>query len=137
MKRALVLGISGAVLTLLLMSVSMYLELRFTELGGFMREAAHGVPNPKYGDPFALLGKWVRIHQFVVAPVVSALIGFGIGLLARGQLLLTVLIGIAPLVLLNNTLDLPAVPSGLACAFSAWLAAKAAQLAIQRRSCHG
>ena len=130
-KRALIVGASAAALTLLLTSLAMYLELRYTENGAFMRAwAAQGAPDSRYGDPFDFLARWVRINEFLVDPVIATFVGLFIGFFSR-RLLPSLIFGLAPLAVLQHPFDLLAAAavgtSGLAC----WLGAKVSQTVLR------
>ncbi len=101
MKRAISVGVGAALLGLALTSLATYLELRFTQNGAFIRDwASKDSPDSRYGDPIDFMGKWLRIHQFVVSPSVSVLVGLFIGFFSRRRHLLPLLIGVTPIVLI-------------------------------------
>jgi hypothetical protein len=134
MKRNIVIGVGAAVLGFFLISLFAYLELRYTEFGAFMQGAAKGVLDRRYGDPFDFMGKWARINQFIMFPVVSVLVGLFIGSLCRARCWLAVLIGVTPIVFVNYPSNIVSVVSGLVCIFAAWLGAKSAQAILRRFS---
>lgn len=131
MKRAIAVGICSCLFGLTLVGIAMYLEMRYTQNGTFLRDwAVRGTPDPRYGDPLDFMGKWVRIHQFVILPAASFVVGFMVGLLVRRGLVLALLIGICPLSAMVSPADIGSVFSTLICILLAWLGARLGQKRI-------
>ena len=128
MKRSIVVGILGAAFGVLLISLLMFFEMRYSDIGVFIREwAAKGRPTGSSHDTMNFLAKWVHINQFILSPTASLFVGLLAGWLCRTRYMLAVIIGVAPIVATNYPSDVLSVTAGLFCIFVAWLGAKAAQ----------
>lgn len=128
MKRSIVVGILAAAFGVLLISLLMFLEMRYSEYGVFMREwAANGRPTGSFDDTMNFMAKWVHFNQFILSPTASVLVGLLVGGLCRNRYLVGVIIGVAPIVAVNYPSDVLSVTAALFCIFVAWLGAKGAQ----------
>jgi hypothetical protein len=142
MTRALLVGLAGALITVLLVTSATYVELRYTELGAFMRDSAVEMRNDhvsrgytnRYGDPIDFLGRWLRLNQLVVQPALCIIVGIFIGLLSR-RVLVSTLIGVAPVAAFELAKpDMLAALSVAMCATVCWSIAVGTHLALARRS---
>ena len=133
MKRTIAVGVFAAVFGICVISFFTFLEMRCSENGAFMRDwAANGRPNLSFDDTMKFMDKWIRIHQFVEAPIASLLVGFLVGLLSRKRYWVAVLVGVFPIVVVEYPSDVFSVLSALTCVSVAWLAAKTAQSVARR-----
>src|SRR6185369_1723429 len=128
MKRNLIVGVLAAVFGLLLVSVWMFFEMRYSGFGVTMREwAATGRPTGRYDDALSFMGKWVLIHQFILSPIVSILIGLLVGTLCPRRYWLALIIGISPIIVMNYPSDVLSVMAGFVYIVVAWVGVKSAQ----------
>ena len=87
MTRAVLVGVAAALLLLVLLSVSTYIESRYTRLAGFMSDTAVEMRNQhvsrayitRYGDPIDFMGKWLRINQLLIDPALCIIVGVFVG----------------------------------------------------------
>ena len=135
MKRNLVVGILAAVFGVLLVSAWMFLEMRYTEFGVTMRQwAANGKPTGQYDDAMSFMGKWVRVHQFILSPIVSILVGLFVGMLCPRRYWVALCIGVTPIIVMNYPSDVLSVTAGFIYILVAWLGAKSAQAMVKHFS---
>ena len=128
MKRTLVVGVLGAILGLALVSVWMFFEMRYSENGALMRELASSAgPNVSFDYTMTVMGKWVRIHEFLLSPLAAASVGLFVGFLCRRRYWLALLIGVTPIVLINYPSDFLSILSALLCMLVASISAKSAK----------
>ena len=128
MKRNLVVGTLAALLAVLLVSAWMFLEMRYSEFGVTMRQwSANGGPTGRFDDTMGFLGKWVHIHQFILSPIVSILVGMFVGTLCRTRYWLALVIAVAPIVFINYPSDALSLMGGVIYILAAWLGVKSAQ----------
>lgn len=133
MKRSIFVGVAAAVFAILLISISTYLELRYTENGAFMREwAVNGKPSCRFDDCIVFMNKWVRIHEFVMSPSAALFVGLLVGSLSQRKYWASLLIGVTPIVVIHLPSDVLSAASGVACMAVAWLGVKSAQVAVKR-----
>ena len=141
MKRAVLVGVAAAVITLLLVSAAGYLELRHTQFGLFMHDSAVEMRHEnvsrayiaKYGDPIDFLGRWVRLNQMVVEPALCIVVGAFVGLLSR-RVLVSSLLGVAPIAAINWRPDALAAVGIAFCIAVCWSVAAVIRHALERRS---
>ena len=141
MTRAVLVGVAAALVLVMLLSISAWVELRYTRFGEFMHDANTAVHDPnhshsftaRYGDPFDFLGRWLRLNQLLVDPGLCAAIGVLIGLFTR-RIIPAMVIGIAPIVVINRPPDRWAALSIGICLVGCWSVARATRYAIERRS---
>ena len=107
MRRTAIIIVVGVILSFVLMSVGFWIFLNTSSQGEWIREsAARGkIPEYKemkerYGDPFDMMSRGLRIVQFVVLPIVALLTGACVGFLARRAVWQTAAISFAPVSLL-------------------------------------
>jgi hypothetical protein len=128
MKRTIAVGVLGAIVGLLLTSVWLSLEMRHSENGALMRQLAFNAqPNVSFDYTMTVMGKWVRIHEFIPSPLASVLVGLFVGFLCRSRYWLALLIGVTPIVLISYPSDFLSITSGLVCIFAAWICVKSAK----------
>ncbi len=132
MKRNTVVGILAAILGVLLISFFLFLELRYSENGAFMREwAVNGKPNLSFDDTMKFMTKWVHILEFVLSPLASFSVGLFVGFLCRSRYWLALLIGVAPVIVMNYPSDVLSIIAGFTCIFAAWIGAKSAHTTVR------
>ena len=107
MKRNVLVVIGGAIFSFVLLSVGVWIFLQTSSQGEWIRKSAAegGVPKyeetiEKYGDPFDMMVRGMRVMQFVLWPIVALLTGAFVGLLARSAVWQTAAISLTPLSLL-------------------------------------
>jgi len=128
MKQALMVGTGAALPALFLISLTTYVELRFTGLGMFMRDIAeHGAPGKGYGNPIEFMNRWLRIDPFVVAPALSFLLGLLVGCFSRRRVFLSLLLALTPVLFLDcRGWELWSILAGGMSLLSGWAGVKAA-----------
>ncbi len=131
MRRNVVVGVLAGSLGLLLIGLWTYIELRHSELGVFMRNSAvNGRPTSSFDESMSLMRRWVRIHQFVMSPIASILVGLFVGFLCRNRIWLALLIGVVPIVLMNSPSDVLSAIAAAICFLVAWIGAKSGQAVV-------
>jgi hypothetical protein len=107
MKRNLLVVGGGVILSFVLLSVGAWIFLQASSQGEWIRETAADGRMPKYeeeiekyGDPFDMMTRGMRITQFILLPIVGLLTGTFVGLLARSAVWQTAAISLIPLALL-------------------------------------
>lgn len=141
MRRAVLVGIAATFLALLLFSITAFGELRYTRFGLFMRDSAVEMRsdhvsrtyNVRYGDPIDFLGRRVRLNQIVVEPALFIVVGAFVGWLSR-RLLVSSVLGVAPIVALNWLPDVLAALSIAICFTVCWSIAAGTRRIIERRA---
>jgi hypothetical protein len=128
MKRNLIVGVLAAVFGLPAGQRMDVLRNALLRFGVTMREwAATGRPTGRYDDAMSFMGKWVLIHQFILSPIVSILIGLLVGTLCPRRYWLALIIGISPIIVMNYPSDVLSVMAGFVYIVVAWVGVKAAQ----------
>jgi hypothetical protein len=141
MRRAVLVGIAAAFLALLLVSITTAVEVRYTRFGLFMRDTAVEMRSDhvsrtysaRYDDPIDFLGRWVRLNQMVVEPALFIVVGIFVGWFSRRVLVSSVL-GVAPIVALNWLPDVLAALSIAICLTVCWSIAAGTRRRIERRA---
>jgi hypothetical protein len=125
MKRALIVGLVAAAVTLLLVSFSTFLELRYTDFGKIMREMTARKPQHTFNQTMTVMARWVRIQSFVVDPIISLFVGFLVGLFSTKRYLAALAIALLPILVVNvATLDLTLIAAAALCAATGLCSAK-------------
>lgn len=76
MIRQVVAGLVGVLAALAILSVGMWLQLRFTNFGAFIWTANHGTMEEvvqRFGDPLAITEKAVLFNTWMVSPIAALL----------------------------------------------------------------
>ncbi|MDQ3684984.1 MAG: hypothetical protein M3430_05210 [Acidobacteriota bacterium] len=99
--------LGGVVLSFVLLTVGIWAFLQTSAQGEWLRESAERGRMPeyqetveKYGDPFDMMTRGVRVMQFVLLPSVALLVGAFVGLLARDVVWQMAAISLVPLLVL-------------------------------------
>ncbi len=88
MVRSIAVGFGAAVLSWVLLSLSILAWLSWTQSGHLARDAqtttkGYAAVEKEYSDPFALLSKGKRQQEIVIFPVISIISGVLVGLLGK------------------------------------------------------
>jgi hypothetical protein len=99
------LVVCGIILSFVLLSIGLWIFLQTSSQGQWIRESAGRVPEyeetiEKYGDPFEMMARGMRVMEFVLLPIVALLTGAFVGLLARSAVWQTAAFSLIPLSLL-------------------------------------
>jgi hypothetical protein len=110
MKRNVLVVGGSVILSFVLLSVGGWIFLQTSSQGEWIREFAADGKMPKYqeamekyGDPFDMMARGMRVMRFVLLPIVALLTGTFVGLLARSAVWQTAAISLSPLALLVLT----------------------------------
>ncbi len=101
MRRNILIILGCVILSAILVGLSSYVILLHTGLGGFftdpaVREGDHGTIEKRYGDPFELFDRALKLRRFVALPIVALAVGAFAGYFAKARVGLIACIGILP-----------------------------------------
>ena len=106
MTRNILIVLGSIALSFVLLSLGVWIFLHTSSEGEWIRESAergrmleYRETIEKYGDPFTMMDRGVRVMQFVLFPSVALLVGIFVGLLARGAVWQVAAISLLPLII--------------------------------------
>jgi hypothetical protein len=102
MTRTIFVALGAAVLSFVLLALSVVAWVSWTRSGHFARDQQvvnkdYATVQREYGDPFQLLNRGKQGYELLVFPLISIIIGVAVGLIGRAHTGWTAVVALLPL----------------------------------------